>query len=792
MATLPHFSIPALPSETPLGRPSAASWLPPAHSQPSRLPTQPPSAITFHDVATWTTLHPADRLRPPVGNDRIMDKATLHSYRPPQHPASRLLHSIPPRAPSRSSRSNILSYTVDLALSSRLSTYSCPTGSRSLLYLAEAELEAGDTAVQVENAWFEAEEKTQGLWKLGVNLLQSARTAAADADGEGAVPLSQALERRVDLASLAEDLLVSPSAERAVTKIDSDSTQPSSEVEELLALKPLTAPDPTMLYHTTSTSSTFTGETSASGSSSATLATDSSMQAGPSDSTSSRSIAQSLIDLKFGGSAADRPAPTLGADSSSSSISLNDDLCEIPSASSSHLPHMDYRIVLSRSMRSRARTIFAVSPLPSITSAYCRSHRVEECAVCERMVERTEERMGQWARRRRENVPGAGLAVAAGAGGAAGGAGAKKPLANLVPAFLKLSAGLLRDVREKLNQADQDGGEGEKEGGVDEALFSSLWFTESPSLPSLATSSSSSTTTTSTTRSSEESRSTARQPRHLQVTAEWYDLFSLLLTQACLEGYLVDGWTGTEGIEVLFGVGCGVWEGRGWSLGLGAVKERKGERREEGVEGSEERAEERRRLVDAARELFGSRDVAQADFERGMRDRTHEFLNVLTSTSLHEHLAALSRKYPLSQMEDAVVDFLEASVKLMGKPALTKYTPLSSATSTSPSSTPSQPSSPSSPDPYALSRYFTPAAAPTPRTHSPPPPPPRRSQSQSQPQFQPQSRSPAAVPVSVPVKIEEEEMERRRPHRPWEEEEGDGKVIVKADEGKRRKIRLSE
>jgi hypothetical protein len=157
-----------------------------------------------------------------------------------------LLQSIPPRAPSRSSRANILSYTLHLATSSRLTSYSSGSGSRQLLQLAELERDTQDT-FEIDEAWFDAEQKTQGLWKLGANLLRSNRR-------EGSLPVS--VLRRVELAELAEEALLSPTADRAITKIDSESVQASAQVEELVALKTLTAPDPTTLYHTTSASST--------------------------------------------------------------------------------------------------------------------------------------------------------------------------------------------------------------------------------------------------------------------------------------------------------------------------------------------------------------------------------------------------------------------------------------------------------------------------------------------------------------------------------------------------------
>lgn len=535
----------------------------------------------------------------------------------PQHPASHVLHSIPPRAPSRSSRSNILSYTIHLATSSRLSSYTSASGSRQLLHLAELERDTQD-GIDIDEAWFEAEQKTQGLWKLGANLLQSSRR-------EGGV-LPPAVERRVHLAGLAEDVLVSPAAERAVTKIDADSVQPSAEVEELVALKPLTAPDSSTHYH--STSAVSVGDD-------------------PTGRPRVNSVAQSLIDLKFGVNAesssstdnasrfasfdADDKKPLYDAPESFAGVSSSSGSTSGAAAGPSTTPHMDYRIVLSHSMRSRARSIFATSPLPGLPASYCRRHRVRSCAVCAALVAAASERESNHAAMRRLNVPGAGLRGRGPEGET------KKPLVGLVPAFLKLSASLLEDVKERLGQsadtlprdaddeaADTGRGKGKgREAGVG---------------------------------------------AELQVTAEWFDLLAALLVQACLEGYLVDGWTGTEGVETLFGVGCGVWEGRGWSAPASSVvpssqQAGPGPRRraadaapphahahveeaegaagwsdsdddEDDDEGEGEtddeadrqraREEETRALVCAAKVLFGSRDVAQADYERGMRDRTHE------------------------------------------------------------------------------------------------------------------------------------------------------------------------
>ncbi|GAA5899615.1 hypothetical protein JCM8208_000605 [Rhodotorula glutinis] len=666
---------------------ASSAWIPPPtaaqraafSARTGKLLPGEQHAVNLVDLTRWRSAHPDDRLRPPVGTDGGADKTSASNYRAPQHPASHVLHSIPPRAPSRSSRSNILSYTIHLATSSRLSSYSSASGSRQLLHLAELERDTQD-GIDIDEAWFEAEQKTQGLWKLGANLLQSSRR-------EGGV-LPPAVERRVHLAGLAEDVLLSPAAERAITKIDADSVQPSAEVDELVALKPLTAPDSSTHYHSSSVAAA--GDD-------------------PSGRPRVNSVAQSLIDLKFGVKAepSSPSSATILDDEHKPLYDAPESFAGVPSSSTSTAaagpsatPHMDYRIVLSQSMRSRARSIFAHSPLPSLPASYCRRHRVRSCAVCAALVAAASERESNHGAMRRLNVPGAGLR-GRGADGEA-----KKPLVGLVPAFLKLSAALLEDVKERAGRSSSGGG------ATVDALFAAGGKGKG--------------------RAGAEDEDEQRRD-DLHVTAEWFDLLTALLVQACLEGYLVDGWTGTEGVETLFGVGCGVWEGRGWSAPTPAVAvapapssaaisrrasvqhhveddgdwsesdedDDDGETDDE-AERLRVREEETRALVGAAKVLFGSRDVAQADYERGMRDRTHEFLNVPQSKDLHQHLDALNTKYPLSQFEDALVDFIESGVRLLGKPALAKHDPRSAASS-------------SDSDPYALVRYF----APTSRTTAP-------------------------------------------------------------------------
>lgn len=490
--------------------------------------------------------------------DRFLRLLSLNSA--PQHPVSHLLQSIPPRAPSRSSRSNILSYTLHLATATRLASYTAPNGSRDLLQRAES---VSDSAkVDIDDEWLESEHKAQGMWKVGMSLLKSNRL-------EGHLPSS--VERRVALARLTEELLSNPSPEQALNRIDERDVQSSAEVDALVALKPLTSPDTTTLYHSMATHAATS-------------------------SRSATSVAQSLIDLKFGNAVdgeASAPLPDSDVkpfgDSSRESETV---FAQGPSAfaSTSELtatPHMDYRIVRGQAMRTRAKDIYATSILPSTHTTWCRRHRVPSCSVCT-LVSATR------VDKRRTNIPGQGLGRIA---------DGKKRLVDLVPQFLGLSSSLLRDLRERANGTDSDD-------QVDSFL-----------------------------------KPDASSTVEINVTAAWYSILHSLLIQACLEGYLVDGWTGTTAIEVLFGVGCGVWEGKGWASRVAQsnaaesnfaksnsgmeVDEDEGSD-SESEEDSEEEEEERERekekakLVEAAQALFGSRDVAQADFERSMRDRIHE------------------------------------------------------------------------------------------------------------------------------------------------------------------------
>lgn len=481
--------------------------------------------------------------------------------RAPEHPVSHLLKTIPPRAPSRSTRSNILAYTLHLAISSRLSAYLSTTGTSSILHRAEARdasHSSYDSTALVTA--LDEEAKAAGLFKLGKSLLRESRRQAGDA-------LPNSVERRVALATLAEDLLATPEADLVIVPVTSDDLIRTDEVDALKSLSILTSPNTTTLYTAISAPKSARNPDS--------------------------SIAQSLIDMKFGSSSADDPTPT---SSSTSFAGMGDG----PGSSSSKLtaaPHMDYRIVRGQALRTRAQDLFSTSILPTSSSYWCRRHRVDACVICSSTsISTSSSSSTKTSPIKRTSLPGQGLESSN---------LRKRPVAELIPSFLILSASLLKDLRERAAAYETE----------------SLEYTVN-----------------------------VVQDAEVNVTAAWYALLHQMLIQACLEGYLVDGWMGLSGIEVLFGCGCGVWEGRGWASRVAAQSlnhsqsqaaaaaakmdvesssDESGsssddESDSEDEDDENEQLADRMKLIEAAQALFGTRGIAQADYERSMRDRRHE------------------------------------------------------------------------------------------------------------------------------------------------------------------------
>jgi len=112
----------------------------------------------------------------------------------------------------------------------------------------------------------------------------------------------------------------------------------------------------------------------------------------------------------------------------------------------------------------------------------------------------------------------------------------------------------------------------------------------------------------------------------------------------------------------LFGVGCGGWEQTGWASQTITEDE---------LTPSE--FKKRKKVLESSQALFGQMNQNQSEFERTMRDRTHEFLNIPRDRSLDEHLSILSMKYPLSGLTSGMRTFFSDCKELLGLPELAKY-----------------------------------------------------------------------------------------------------------------------
>ncbi|KAH8919418.1 hypothetical protein BT69DRAFT_1300213 [Atractiella rhizophila] len=375
--------------------------------------------------------------------------------------------------------------------------------------------------------------------------------------------------------------------------------------------------------------------------------------------TTDNSFTKGLIAQKFRKSDSSS-TPTAAAESSTRSTISH------PLFGATSTPHMDYRIVQTQNARSRARIVFG----PGVKGAWCSLHRIENCEGCFGEGKTGMGKMVSVLDRRYMNLPAQGIAPS-------GTMGRKKALVDAVADFIVFSADVLMESR---RGTSGNGKGGEKEDG--------LWENwENEILKSGSMTRSTSNDTIPTLGSSPKGKEKEMpEPIPIELHLRWYNLLASFLIAACLEGYLVHGWKGVDAVECLFGVGCGGWEGRGWASRLPSMEnlQREGEmdsEDEESETGEEERRKEEdeksketfvfiTKLHNAARLLFGNMNQNQSEFERMMRDRTHEFLNIPTEDTLESHLRNLSSKYPLSRFISEVREFLLASRNFLGVPQL--------------------------------------------------------------------------------------------------------------------------
>ncbi|KAF8754124.1 hypothetical protein RHS01_06206 [Rhizoctonia solani] len=152
---------------------------------------------------------------------------------------------------------------------------------------------------------------------------------------------------------------------------------------------------------------------------------------------------------------------------------------------------------------------------------------------------------------------------------------------------------------------------------------------------------------------------------HARPTRVWYALLCGLVTRACLEGYLMRGWKGTLGAEILFRIGA-----KADTTSDGTRK----------FSPQEERDllqyEARERALAAMGEGEGSEEERQ--WEEELRSRLVEFTTVPNDIpSLSTHLESLASRYSAEPVERAALRFCESVARWRGKPEL--ETPVSQA-----------------------------------------------------------------------------------------------------------------
>ncbi|KAG8750385.1 hypothetical protein FRC12_012900 [Ceratobasidium sp. 428] len=186
---------------------------------------------------------------------------------------------------------------------------------------------------------------------------------------------------------------------------------------------------------------------------------------------------------------------------------------------------------------------------------------------------------------------------------------------------------------------------------------------------------------------------------HARPTREWYGLLCGLVTRACLEGYLMRGWRGTMGAEVLFRLGVRPEDGPSFNGSNGVDIISTGSRpsfnngpgrtmstteeRELAAYEAREKAlaamydpDEMPTLAEAGRILFSreSGGEEEGEWEREVRDRLVEFTSVPhDAPGLGAHLESIADRYPAEPVERAALRFCESVAKWRGKPELETY-----------------------------------------------------------------------------------------------------------------------
>ncbi|KAG9104356.1 hypothetical protein FRC06_003402 [Ceratobasidium sp. 370] len=198
---------------------------------------------------------------------------------------------------------------------------------------------------------------------------------------------------------------------------------------------------------------------------------------------------------------------------------------------------------------------------------------------------------------------------------------------------------------------------------------------------------------------------------HARPTRVWYALLCGLVTRACLEGYLMRGWRGTMGAEVLFRLGVRPEDGPSYNgpIGVDIISTGGGNRptfngasrtpsatdeRELAAYEAREKAladmydpDEMPTLAEAGRILFNreSGGEEESEWEREVRNRFVEFTSVPhDAPGLGAHLEGIADRFPAEPVERAALRFCESVARWRGKPELETYKKPAAAPASSP------------------------------------------------------------------------------------------------------------
>lgn len=305
---------------------------------------------------------------------------------------------------------------------------------------------------------------------------------------------------------------------------------------------------------------------------------------------------------------------------------------DVPLTAASHLtPHEDYRILYSNRRKRRAEGIYQHGVLGAEEGAsaevpddadWCRPHRVRGCETCRRLTTfktpSSPEKGGASTKKapRPVNV-GDGLLDVPKLDPRT------SALASTIPDFLLLSADVLRRYDRGAFGLPEDEdvvAELAANGGWEKAILGMEDKTAGPASVSASSEGAE--------RGSKSPKEPSKEGIKHRPGKKWYDVFSGLVVQTVLEGYMLHGWKGLAPIEVLCSLGCGGYEASRFPPSVVATGTKTSEAKEGDVTGWDEEVKEQeakaRKVWEAAMVLFGTNCPDKGEYERSLRDVSSE------------------------------------------------------------------------------------------------------------------------------------------------------------------------